>query len=181
MPKVRTTGFHAWTEGEIEKFERRWNLGTRERLALAIFLYSGLRRGDAAGLGRQHIRDGSIWVRTAKTSTPLVLPILPELQRAIDATPTGDLAFIVSSKSGKPMTKESFGNWFSDACRVAGVPGSAHGLRKAGARRAAENGATQAQLRAIYGWSNDATAAIYIRDADRALLARDGMAKLSKR
>ncbi len=44
------------------------------------------------------------------------------------------------------MTKESFGNAFSDACREAGINKSAHGQRKIGAARAANNGATVAQL-----------------------------------
>jgi hypothetical protein len=44
----RTDGFHCWTEEEIESFEARWPIGTRERLALAILLYTGLRRGDDA-------------------------------------------------------------------------------------------------------------------------------------
>jgi integrase len=44
----RTEGFHPWSEEEIECFEARWPIGTRERLALAILLYTGLRRGDAA-------------------------------------------------------------------------------------------------------------------------------------
>lgn len=48
----RTEGFHCWTEEEIERFEVRWPIGSRERLALAILLYTGLRRGDAARLGR---------------------------------------------------------------------------------------------------------------------------------
>ena len=68
-------------------------------------------------------------------------PFLPPLARSIDAAPTGDLAFIAGER-GKPMTKESFGNWFREACQSAGVPGSAHGLRRAGPTRAAENGAT---------------------------------------
>jgi hypothetical protein len=50
--------------------------------------------------------------------------------------PRGDLAFIVG-KNGKPLTKESFGNEFKTACRQAGVPGSAHGVRKIAATRAA--------------------------------------------
>lgn len=179
MPiKVKTQGFHAWSEEEIDTFEARWKVGTRERLAMALFLYSGLRRGDVAVLGRQHIRDGAIRIRTGKTDTELFLPILPELKRVIDATPTKGLALISSERTGRPMTKEGLGNWFSKACDAAGVPGSAHGLRKSGARRAAENGATQAQLKAIYGWSEDKTAAIYIRDADRARMAKSGMNKL---
>lgn len=41
-------GFPAWTEEEVAQFEGRWPLGTKERLAFAVLLYTGLRRGDAA-------------------------------------------------------------------------------------------------------------------------------------
>jgi len=78
------------------------------------------------------------------------------------------------------MTKESFGNWFRDACKAADVPGSAHGLRKAGATRAANNGATVAQLEAIFGWSGGGMASLYTRQADRTRLAKEAMGKLSK-
>jgi hypothetical protein len=43
-------------------------------------------------------------------------------------------------------------NWFRDRCVEAGVPGRAHGLRKAGACIAEENGATTPQLMAMFGW-----------------------------
>jgi integrase len=92
-------------------------------------LYTGLRRGDAAILGRQHVSDGVITMRAEKTGAQLTIPILPELARVIEATKTGDLTY-VATPSGGPMRKESFGNWFGEACRAAKVPGSAHGLRK---------------------------------------------------
>jgi len=176
---VQTEGFQVWTEEEIERFEARWPVGARERLALAMLLYTGLRRGDAARLGRQHVRDGVIAIRTEKTGIQVVIPVLPELAEIIAATKTGDLAFI-STAAGAPMTKESFGNWFRSACKAAGVPGSAHGLRKAGATRAANNGATVAQLEAIYGWSGGKMAALYTRAADRTRLAREAIGKLVK-
>lgn len=69
--------------------------------------------------------------------------------------------------------KESFGNWFRDVCRAAGCPGSAHGLRKAGATRAAERGASERQLMAIFGWTTGKMAQLYTKAADRKLLARD--------
>ena len=78
------------------------------------------------------------------------------------------------------MTKESFGNFFADACKAAGVPGSAHGLRKLGATRAANAGATVAQLEAIFGWSGGRMAAHYTREADRTRLAREAIDKLAK-
>jgi integrase len=70
-----------------------------------------------------------------------------------------------------PFVKEYFGNWFREACREAGCPGSAHGLRKAGATCAAENGATVHQLMALFGWKTEKMALIYTRKADRKRLA----------
>lgn len=175
----KTEGFHCWTEEEIARFEERWAIGTRERLALAVLLYTGLRRGDAAIIGRQHIRDGVITLRTEKASMQVTIPILPQLAAIINATTTGDLAFI-ATRAGRPMTKESFGIWFGKACDAAGVPGSAHGLRKAGATRAANNGATEAELEAIFGWKGGKMASLYTRSADRVRLAREAMRKLSR-
>ena len=53
------------------------------------------------------------------------------------------------------------------------MPGSAHGLRKAGATRAAERGATERQLMAIFGWTTGKMAMHYTRTADRKRLARE--------
>ncbi len=45
-PKVG--GLCALDRRGIARFEARWPLGTRERLAFAVLFYTGLRRGDAA-------------------------------------------------------------------------------------------------------------------------------------
>jgi len=164
-------GFHTWTEDEVARFEVRWPLGTRERLALDLLLYTGLRRGDAARVGRPHVRDGRIRIQTEKTGQDVTIRILPPLAASIAASPVGELTFITGER-GRPMTKESFGNWFRDACAKAGVPGRAHGLRKAGARRAAESGATEAELNAWFGWAEGSReSATYVRGANRTKLA----------
>ena len=131
-------------------------------------------------LGRQHVRDGVATLRTEKSQGEITvnLPILPVLQRTLDAGPIGDLAFICG-KNGKPFTKESFGNAFKEACVAAGLHDhSAHGCRKIGAPRAAENGATVAQLNAIFGWTGTAMASLYTQAADRKRLAREAMEKI---
>jgi integrase len=97
----------------------------------------------------------------------------------LQAGPCGDLAFICGER-GQPFTKESFGNAFRDACNAAGVKKSAHGVRKIGATRAANNGATVAELEAIFGWEGGRMASLYTRAADRARLARGAMAKLDR-
>jgi integrase len=165
-------GHHTWTDEEIARFEARWPIGTRERLAFDLLLYTGLRRGDVVRLGRQHVRDGVITLRTEKKAGGGVVypPVLPVLAATIEATKTGDLTFLVTER-GAPFVKEGFGNWFGEACRKAKCPGSAHGLRKAGATRAAENGATVNQLMALFGWSTPKMALHYTLAADRKKLA----------
>ena len=168
-----------WTEDDVAQYEARWPLGTKERVWLDVLLYTGLRRGDAVQLGRQHVRDGVATIRTEKTGVTVTIPILPALAVTLAAGPCGELAFICGD-SRKPLTKESFGNMFRDACRAAVVTKSAHGVRKIGATRAANNGATVAELEAIFGWQGGGMAALYTRAADRARLAKGAMAKLAR-
>lgn len=170
-------GFPAWTEEDIARYEAHWPHGTRQRVWLHVLLYTGLRRGDAVKLGRQHVRDGVATIWTEKTGTEVAIPILPILAATLAAGPTGDLAFICGAR-GEPLTKESFGNVFSEACRIAGVKKSAHGVRKIGATRAAENGATVAELEALFGWSGGQMASHYTRAADRRRLAKASASKL---
>jgi hypothetical protein len=94
----------------------------------------------------------------------VTIPILPVLR----AGPCGDLAFICGDR-GQPLTKESFGNLFRDACNAAGIAKSAHGVRKIGATRAATNGATVAELDAIFGWQGGGMASLYTRGRSSAL------------
>jgi integrase len=171
-------GFRAWTEDDVAAYEARWPVGTRQRVWLDILLYTGLRRGDAVRLGRQHVRGGIAQLATEKNGTVVTLPILPVLAVTLAAGPCGDLAFICGAR-GEPLTKESFGNVFRDACNVAGVPGSAHGVRKIAATRAAESGATVAELEAIFGWSGGRMASLYTQSADRRRLALEAMHKLA--
>ena len=56
-----------WTEEDVAAYERRWPIGTRQRVWLDVLLYTGLRRGDAVRFGRQHVRDGIGTIKTEKT------------------------------------------------------------------------------------------------------------------
>jgi integrase len=167
-------------DGHGYRYEQHWPIGTRQRVMLDVYCYTGLRRGDAARVGKQHVANGVISLATEKSQgqTVVHLPMLDVLKRTLDAGPTGDLEFIVTEK-GKPYTKESLGNAFKDACVTAGIMNkSAHGPRKAAATRAAENGATAHELMAIFGWVDIKEAEIYTRAADRKRLAAQAMGKL---
>ena len=81
------------------------------------------------------------------------------------------------TESGRPYaTAKAFGYWFKSWCTQAGIPHcTAHGLRKAGATFAAEQGATEHQLMAIYGWDSPKQAALYTKAANRKRLTADAM------
>lgn len=174
-PKAeKTEGFPVWSEDEVERYQARWQIGTKERVWLDVLLYTGLRRGDAVRLGRQHVRDGYWTIKTEKSQFQVEVtnPLLPVLQATLDAGPTGELTFICGT-NGRPLAKETFGNKFREACNAAGVRGkSAHGLRKVAATRCAENGATTQQLMALFGWLSQKQAELYTRSADRKRMAR---------
>ena len=97
LKKIRSGGFHCWTDEELEIFERHWPIGTRERLAFALLLYSFQRRGDVIRLGRQHVAQGCLAIVQHKTKAKLTIPVHPDLQRIIDATPSGNLTFLCTS------------------------------------------------------------------------------------
>lgn len=178
----KTDGFPVWSEVEVDQYQARWPIGTRERVWIDVLLYSGLRRGDAVTLGRQHVRDEIFTIKTEKSGRQVEVsnPVLQILAATLKAGPCGDLSFICGANR-KPMTKESFGNAFRRACHDAKIYGkSAHGLRKVAATRCAENGATTSQLMALFGWISPKQAEVYTRSADRRRLARSAGATMQR-
>ncbi len=179
--RTGSDGFHTWSIEEVRQYEKRHAVGTKARLALDLLLCTGGRRSDAVRLGPQMERANGteIHFTEAKGRTRMIkqraIPILQQLRQSIDAAPSGHLAYLVTH-FGKPFTSNGFGNWFRDRCDEAGLPHcTAHGLRKAGATIAAERGATEHQLMAIYGWESTKQAAIYTKKANRGRLVRAAM------
>ena len=144
-------------------------MGTKARLALDLMLYTGLRRSDIVSIGRRPI-DGDVLsiqpMKTKRTSAVFVtVRVLPALAESIAATEDkGERAFLVTD--------------FGKRCNEAGVPGSAHGLRKAAATRCAENGATAHELMAMFGWTTVKEAERYTRAAERRRLGLKGSERL---
>jgi integrase len=173
--KSEGSGFHTWTESEIAAFETRHPIGTTARLALALMLFTGQRRSDAVRMGRQHIEGNAINVRQQKTDARLTIPLHPSLKAVIDATPVDNMTFLTTAY-GKPFTPAGFGNWFRDRCDEAGLKQCAsHGLRKAAARRLAEAGCSNQQIKSVTGHRTDSEVSRYTAAADQVMLAEQAM------
>ncbi|MFC5373202.1 tyrosine-type recombinase/integrase [Brevundimonas faecalis] len=182
ITRKRDRGIKGWSEGEIRQFEEYWAAGTRERLALALCLYTGQRRSDVVRMGPQHVKDGRISVAQQKTAVRLNIRLHPNLTAEIANHQFGQdhLAYLTTAK-GAAFTVEGFGNWFRDACAAAGLKGkSPHGLRKSAGRRLAESGCSEKQIAAILGHTSLGEVARYTREANQTGLADDAMDMLEK-
>jgi integrase len=180
--KSNPEGYHSWTLAEIEQFERTHPVGSTARLALALALYTGQRRSDLVLFGRQHLQDG--WLvftqQKGKGRNPvrLEIPLVPELQRIIEASETGDLTFLVNAY-GRPFTNAGFGNRFRKWCDEAGLGNcSVHGLRKAAAARLAELGCTEFEIMAITGHQTSKEVTRYTKAASQKVRAQAASQKM---
>lgn len=177
--KTNPDGFHTWTEAEVNRFLHRHGPTTKARLVMLLALNTGMARQDLARVGRQHVKAGRIAYRRHKTAVAADMPILPELAEELRHVPKDRMLFVTQDKSDKPYAVASLGNWFRDRCVEAGVPGSLHGLRKAGATRLADAGATEWEIASYLAHSDTTQAAVYTKKANRARLADSGFAKLN--
>ena len=170
--KITSEGFHTWTEEEIEQYAARHPVGTKARLALDLLLWTGQRGGDVRVMGRSNYRsNGRFVVTQEKTKAVVSLPILPVLARSILATETGPFLFLQTS-FGAPFTRKGFGNKFRQWCDEAGLPHcSAHGLRKSAARRFAEAGCSNQQIKSWTGHTTDSEVARYTAAASQEALS----------
>jgi integrase len=173
----KTGGFVAWTDEDIETFARHFGVGTRERLAMALLLYTAQRRADMVRMGWQHISTGRVAVRQSKGGERLRIPVHGDLQTILDATPRQNLTFLVTHY-GKPFTPAGFGNWFGEKCREAGLELNAHGLRKAAARRLVEAGCSVHEVMAITGHRTLSEVQRYTREVGQERMADSAVARL---
>jgi integrase len=183
--KIKTTGYKTWSEVDIERIEAAYPIGTKARLAVALILYTGLRRSDVVKVGRQHVHNGVLTIGQGKTEggeeAHLVIPLHPRLREIIDATPTVGVKTFLVTHFGKPYTAPGFGNWFRGLCNTAGCFDiSAHGGRKATARRLAEIGCSANQIAAITGHASLSEVQRYTAAADRKRMAQEAMNKLTE-
>lgn len=175
-------GREPWTIDDVKLYEAKHAVGTMANLAVRILLFTGLRRSDAVLLGAQHVRNGVVRFKPGKTEDSSGVEVeftaLPPLIEAIRATPSRHLTFLASGWGEPFASGASFGNWFADRCKEAGIKKGPHGLRKLGSTLSADFGATAHELMAMFGWTTLAQAELYTKKADRRRLGTVAAGKL---
>ncbi|WP_252909934.1 tyrosine-type recombinase/integrase [Aliihoeflea aestuarii] len=179
--RVKAKGFATWSEADIAAFEARHPIGSRARLAMALMLYTGQRRGDVVRLGWQHVDGSRIAVQQNKTGQALKITMHAALLDALAHAPRTNMTFLIT-EFGAPFTPAGFGNWFREQCDSAGLKGlSAHGLRKAAARRLADAGNSTKRIQAITGHKTLKEVERYTLAADQQRLADEAVKSMPDR
>ncbi len=170
---------HSWTEDEIEMYQDFWPIGTRQRAAFDLALFTGQRRSDLHRMTWTDIAGGTIRVTQWKTDAKLVVPLHRDLLESLRLLKREHLA-IITTEFGKAFSQAGFGNWMADNIGKAGLPDRCvlHGLRKAAAARLAEAGCSANEIASITGHKTLKEIARYTAGAEQGRLARSAMAKM---
>ena len=173
---------HTWTDQQLDTFEAAWPIGTKERTAYALHLFTAQRSQDVRQMTWADATGDAIRVVQGKTGERLTIPIHPELRRVLNAHPRKH-HLIIATAFGRPFTEKGYGQWMAKAIERADLPAECvtHGLRKAGARRLAEHGATAKEIAAITGHRTLKEVSRYTADADQTRLAQAAIARLPER
>jgi len=165
-----------WTRGEIEAYRARWPVGTPERAAMEVMLWTAAACVDAVRLGWQMVDDGWLGFDRQKTGHAATVPVgtLPRWARPMEddhrhflaALPGGTMLWLPTRRGGARSVK-ALSQLVSRAARDARHDGTAHGLRKARASAIAAAGGTPSQIGAWLGDTSLGMAAHYTRQADR--------------
>jgi integrase len=179
--RVVTEGFTPWTAEDVLAFEARHPIGTKARLALALFLYTGQRVSDVASFGPLNFRGGRLVYVQHKGRRQKIkrrsLPLVRPLSEILATSPLGATTWL-ETEQGKPFSINGLGNKMRQWCDEAGLTElSAHGIRKATGIMAAERGCTAHQIMEMLGHDTLQEAERYTKAADAKRLADDGFSR----
>jgi integrase len=140
-------------------------------LPLALAMFAGFRKADFLTVTLSAVKDGKIGVRTSKRGVPVMVPIHPILQQAMEVRPKSSAVTIAVNSRGEPWTETGFnasyakfrGSLERKGLVAAGL--TPHGLRHTLATRLRESGADDRTIADILGQKSVSMARMYSENA----------------
>lgn len=169
-------GHDTATDEQIAAYEAKHHAGPARR-AMVLLKAFGMRVSDLRILGPQHVKKGLLTFKTVKTGVLCELTI--DSDAAAEIKECRDLVFLVSDYATAFASDKALSQRISKWFRQAGIDGvTAHGVRKWRATKMAENGASEFELMAWFGWKDPKEARPYVQAANRRKLARSAGEKM---
>ncbi|MXO72901.1 tyrosine-type recombinase/integrase [Alteraurantiacibacter buctensis] len=160
--------------------ERHWQAVAKApphiHRVLALGSLTGLRLGDLLALTWEMVGRDYIALTTAKTGGEAVIPLYPELRKALGKRGKG---VILRNLAGEPWTTDGFqSSWRNH--RPAGFDRHFHDLRGTFITRLAVAGFNDGEIANVIGWTAKRVAAIRAKYVDRVRVAKERAARLRK-
>lgn len=121
LRRPKTNEVRSWTDQEIGVFEAHWAIGTKQRLAFALHVYTGQRRSDVHRMTWADVNGSTIRVVQQKTGAKLTIAMHSDLRAILAKTPREHVT-ILNTEFGRPFTVSGYGNWLRGAIMAAGLP-----------------------------------------------------------
>jgi integrase len=186
-------GFKRCDDDQHAAICRKWRLGTPQRLAFDLALYTGARVSDLVGLGPQHVKRGWItWTESKGKGSQAIkrklkhdklqsLPVHPDLARSIAATPHGDFAFITQG-NGLPYKSDStLSDMMRRWAKQAGVEGvGPHSFRKRGATAIIDADGNETDAQQFLNHTTTAETRLYTKERDRRRRAERAISRIGR-
>ena len=182
IKRPKLNEIRSWTDDEIAQFEGAWPIGSKQRTAFALHLFTGQRVSHVHRMTWADVDSGSLRVTQVKTGAKLTITLHSALREVLTSADRGHVAILVT-EYGKTFSVKGYGQWLRAAITKAALPLECqpHGLRKAAGRRLAEAGCSANEIMAILGHKSLAEAERYTRNADQPRLATSGITRLEDR
>jgi integrase len=171
-------GHRTATDVDIEAYESFHRDGMAHRCMVLLKAF-GVRVSDLRIIGPQHVRNGLLVFETVKTGVLCNLTIGEDARREMEACRS--LVFLTNEHGAAFASDKALSQRVAKWFRQAGVKGvTAHGVRKWLATKMAENGASEYELMAWFGWRDPKEARPYVEAANRLRLAAAAGARMRK-
>ncbi len=124
MPKIIARQVAPLEPEEVAKIEAEAAKNPRYYAMVLLLRHSGLRIADAVLLQRRRLRDGKLFLYTAKTGAPVWLPLPEHVINALENCPSKSQEFFFYT--GEGMRATAVTNWRDDLARLFKRAGISH-------------------------------------------------------
>jgi len=175
--RIKRYKINEWTRWDMEEIRKAiFCKDAAVSTAVALAFYTGQREADILNMKWSDIRNGSIFVKQAKTGKELEIKIAKDLEKRLNRLDrTGD--YIVSGEV--KMTGPWFRKRFKSATRKLGIERTFHGIRKTVGAVLAEKGRNTNEIAALLGHKTLEMAAKYTRQANETKMISSAVDALS--
>ncbi|HMF27531.1 MAG TPA: tyrosine-type recombinase/integrase [Candidatus Cybelea sp.] len=171
--RFKTKPRDAWTPAVQRRFLD--GASAELKLAFALLLYTGQRRGDVCKMRWSDLDTGYVSVVQEKTDEHVPIRVHRELAAVLAKTERcGET--ILTTKTGRPFLKTALTKAIKQRLREIGEPNLVlHGLRKSAGVKLAESGASVQQIMTVLGHRTPRMALFYCAQANKRKLSDEAM------